>query len=235
MKEKTLLGVAGALTIPLEKWRYGMRGRASIGWALIVLTIAAVSLLVTGCRPASQAEDAIQISPGTVQKMQALGIRHSEGVSPSVAYTATFRVQGPGVGIWTDSLGTVERVHFDGEIVEHLEGTVYRLPWEEAEDGSLIIDEVLTHTVKSSRPHRYLGQWYLDEEPRGFELSIVSLDGGQSVGFLFPKMLYGGDLDDLPDGIDHWYWQVFYGEVLGSTPGGVIAPTPTGIPPEYGN
>jgi hypothetical protein len=132
-------------------------------------------------------------------------------------------------------LGKAEQVHFDGEITEHLEGTVFRLPWEEAEDGSLIIDEVLTHTVKSSRPHRYVGQWHLGEEPRGFELSIVSLDGGQSVGFLFPKALYGGSLDDLPDGINHWYWQVFYGEVLGSTSGGVIAPTPTGIPPEYGN
>jgi hypothetical protein len=233
VKKKTLLSVAGALTIPLEEWTCGMRDRAIIGWALTALTVAAVSLLVAGCGPAAQAEDAVLISPGAVREMQALGIRHSEGLSPSVAYTATFRVKGPAVGIWMDSLGKVEQIHFDGEITEHLEGTVYRLPWEEAEDGSLLIDEVLTHTVKSSRPHRYLGQWHLDEEPRGFELSIVSLDGGQSVGFLFPRALYGESLDDLPDGVNHWYWQVFYGERPASNE--VMAPTPTGIPPEYGN
>jgi hypothetical protein len=244
-----------------------VREKITIGLALITLTLAAGTLLLVGCGPAASANANLGISPGAVQVMQGVGIKHTEGLSPTVVYTATFYVQpqAPGQGVWTDSLDEARQIHVDGElIVEHLQGTVYPLPWEESEEGALIVDEVLSQTVDPPRPHRYVGRWY--EEPQGFELSIVSLDGGPAVGFIFPKSLLEGDLmRQMPAGINHWYWRVFYKLPTQSSSGGdgpvstlpatpsttptrrsddtsgmtptrqrLTPPTPTGIPPGYG-
>jgi len=234
-----------------------MRQRLGIGMALVMsgLLVAAAALLV-GCGPAVQAEAADQspfgngINPAAyfdlhpVGEMGAMGLQHSGESTVTVAYTATFSVRGPHDGVWMDSMGAKDHIHFDGEIARQLESTVYRLPWQESEDGSLIVDEVLTQTVNPPRSHRYVGRWHQDEESVGFELSVVSLDGGQAVGFLFPKALYRGDLDDLPEGINHWYWWVVFDSQeqtrSGALPGtpsrtpSIQIPTPTGIPPGHG-
>lgn len=234
-----------------------MRHRLGIGMALVVsvLLVTAAALLV-GCGPAVQAgatdespfgngiNPAAHFDLGPVREMGVMGLQHSGESTVTVAYTATFSVQGPHVGVWTDSLGATNHIDFDGEIDGQLRSTVYRLPWQESEDGSLTVDEALTQTVDPPRSHRYVGRWHQGDESMGFELSIVSLDGGQAVGFLFPKALFRGDLDDLPEGINHWYWWVVFdsqeqtrSRALPGTPSRTLSiqtPTPTGIPSGYG-
>lgn len=232
-----------------------MRKPLATALALSILLVLSAALLA-GCGPAAQPSGApgetlgdginpgAYINLGPVRGLQVMGIRQHEGTTPTVAYTATFSVESPHEGVWEDSLGKAERIHFDGEIAQHLQNTVYRLPWQAGEDGSLSINEVLTEAVSPPRPHQYVGQWHLNGGPVGFELSIASLDGIQAVGFLFPKSLYQGDLNDLPPGINQWYWQVVYASPAKtqttsesrttSTTSEVSAPTPTGVPSGYG-
>lgn len=234
-----------------------MKQRLGIGLALVAsVLIAAAAALLSGCGPAVQAgatdesplgngiNPAAHFDLGPVREMGVMGLQHNEVPTVTVAYTATFSVQGLNEGVWTDSLGAADHIHFDGEIAAQLESTVYRLPWQESEDGSLTVDEALSQTVDPPRSHRYVGRWHQGDESVGFELSIVSLDGGQAVGFLFPMALYRGDLDDLPEGINHWYWWVAFDSQGKTQPGAlpgtpsrtpsIQTPTPTGIPPGHG-
>lgn len=222
-----------------------VRASKSNGLVLFACMMVLAAALLAGCGPAVRANDTIEVGPtqspalegidtGAVREIRALGLQHQEGVTPTVVYTATFYVGPTGEGLWLDSLGKAKEIEVDGEVTQRLEGTVYRLPWQETEDGP-VINEVLTRTVDPPRPHQYVGQWHLDEEPQGFELSIVALEGGVSAGFLFPKTLYG-DLSDLPAGINHWYWQVLYSSpaMTQGAPRMTASPTPTGIPPTDG-
>jgi hypothetical protein len=128
-----------------------------------------------------------------------------DGITGTVAYSITILPVQSGYVV-TDTYTTTMVAKSAGILDQRLQETIYRLPWEwsnETTTPTLSINRVLTNTtMQPPRVHKFVGQW----APPGFWLTVVSLDGGEAMGYI-PTDLYDAD---LPGGINIWHWEFYF-------------------------
>lgn len=200
---------------------------------LIMLAFIAIILVPIVSSPRSGASTQTQPAEGQAVRLpdyafddvagaRGWGLRAAgagDGITGTVAYSITIRPVEAGYVV-TDTYTSTVVAKPAGYLNQRLQETIYRLPWEwsnETTTPTLGINRVLTNTAtQPTRVHKFVGQW----APPGFWLTVVSLDGGEAMGYI-PTDLYD---TDLPGGINVWHWEFYF---AAGTPG-VGQPTRTG-------